>query len=83
MKVLGLIPWGLIDDIVVTTNYEKSAEVIVGGNAEGQNNLTAQVKCMLHNKSDRESRKKRKWNQNLTLKKKVMQAERSKYAHGR
>ena len=83
MKVLGLIPWGLIDDIVVTTNYEKLAEVIVGGNAEGQNNLTAQVKCMLHNKSDRESRKKRKWNQNLTLKKKVMQAERSKYAHGR
>lgn len=41
MKVLGLIPRGLIDDTVVTTNYEKSAEVIVGGNTEGLNNLTA------------------------------------------
>ena len=48
---------GLIGDLVVTTNYEKSAEVIVGGNAEGQNNLAAQVKCMLYNKSDRESKK--------------------------
>ena len=69
MKVLELIPWGLTSETVVTTNSEKSAEVIVGGNTEGLNNLKAQAKCMLHNKSDRESRKKRKWNQNLTPKK--------------
>lgn len=37
---------GLIGDLVVTTNYEKSAEVIVGGNTEGPNNLKAQAKCM-------------------------------------
>ncbi len=57
MKVLGLIPWGLASEEVVTTNSEKSAEVIVGGNTEGPNNLIAQAKCMLHNKSDRESRR--------------------------
>ena len=31
---------------VVTTNSEKSAEVIVGGNSEGPNNLKSQAKCM-------------------------------------
>ena len=56
-KEYALTRGGLIDELVVTTNYEKSAEVIVGGNAEGPNNLKAQAKCMLHNKSDRESRR--------------------------
>ena len=83
MKVLRLIPWGLIDDTVVTTNYEKSAEVIVGGNTEGPNNLRAQAECMLHNKSDRESRRNVNEIKISHLRKKVMQAERSKCTHGR
>lgn len=41
MKVLELIPWGLTSDLVVTTNSEKSAEVIVGGNTEGLNDILA------------------------------------------
>ena len=59
-KEHALTRGGLTNETVVTTNSEKSAEVIVGGNTEGLNNLKAQAKCMLHNKSDRESRKKRK-----------------------
>lgn len=31
---------------VVTTNNEKSAEVVVGRNTEGPNVLIAQAKCM-------------------------------------
>ena len=83
MKVLGLIPWGLTSEEVVTTNSEKSAEVIVGGNTEGPNNLKAQAKCMLHNKSDRESRRNVNEIKISHLRKKVMQAERSKCTHGR
>ena len=46
MKVLGLILRGLTSETVVTTNSEKSAEVIVGGNTEAPNNLKAQAKCV-------------------------------------
>ena len=56
-KEYALTRGGLTSEKVVTTNSEKSAEVIVGGNTKGPNNLRAQAKCMLHNKSDRESRR--------------------------
>lgn len=43
MKVLKLIPCGLINDEVITTNSEKSAEVVVGRNAEGRNKVKWQL----------------------------------------
>jgi len=43
MKVLEPIPWGLTSEIVVTTNSEKSAEVIVCINAEGLNNINCSI----------------------------------------
>ena len=39
MKVNGLTPLDLTSELVVTTNSEKSAEVIVGRNTEGLNNM--------------------------------------------
>lgn len=38
-KVIKLTPGGLTSETVVTTNSEKSAEVIVGRNTEGPNNV--------------------------------------------
>lgn len=41
MKEINLTPWGLTNDLVVTTNSKKSAEAIVGisNNTEGLNNV--------------------------------------------
>lgn len=40
MKETNLTPWGLTNDLVVTTNSKKSAEAIVGiNNIEGLNNV--------------------------------------------